>query len=135
MYDNATIQAPNGTGTRVEQWDACEGRALSQPIDLGALRLTTKDQPSYATGRHREPGYTAVTVQGESDMHAVDPRTGGENEALRVHLGGNLVVAVFLEDSRHMAVMTAGGKMEMWSASPRAWSSSRSISRLKVSRP
>nr|WP_241200037.1 trypsin-like peptidase domain-containing protein [Streptomyces sp. ADI92-24] len=106
------------SGTRVEHWDAREGRALSQPIDLAALRLTTKDHPNYGAGRHHEPGYVAVTVQGEPDVHAIDLRTGKENEALRISLGDDLVVAVFLEDTRYTAVMTTGGMMELWSARP-----------------
>ncbi|MFI1379934.1 hypothetical protein [Embleya sp. NPDC020886] len=106
------------SGTRVEYWDARAGRALSQPFDLGDLRLTTRTEPNYAVGPHREPGHLAVTVQGEPVVHAIDLRTGRENEALRVDLGYGLVAAAFLEDARYASVMTTGGMMEVWSAPP-----------------
>ncbi|WP_019901907.1 S1 family peptidase [Salinispora arenicola] len=106
------------SGTRVEHWDARAGRRLSQPIDLGELRLTTSEQPTYSVGRHREPGYARVTVFGEPDVHVINLYTGKENEELRVRLGDDLNVAVFLEDSRYVAVMTTGGMVELWSAQP-----------------
>ncbi|WP_412775129.1 trypsin-like peptidase domain-containing protein [Streptomyces platensis] len=106
------------SGTRVEYWDAREGRRLSQPIDLRNLQLATKDQPAYFVGRHPEPGYMAVTVQGEPDVHAINLRTGKENKRLRLSLGDDLNVAMFLKDSRYVAVMTTGSMVELWSVRP-----------------
>ncbi|GGY99489.1 serine protease [Streptomyces nitrosporeus] len=107
------------SGTRVELWDARQGRRLSQPVDLRDLGLTTKEQPVFSVVRHFEPGYVGVTVGGEPDVHAVDLRTGEENEELLLRLGDDLHVAVFLEDSRYVAVMTTGGLVELWSVRPR----------------
>ncbi|SDP67161.1 AAA ATPase domain-containing protein [Actinopolyspora xinjiangensis] len=103
------------SGTRVEHWDAREGRRLSQPIDLRDLQLTTRDQPTYFVGSHPEPGYVGVTVSREPDVHAVNLRTGKENKELRLRLGDDLNVAVFLEDPRYVAVKTTGGMVELWS--------------------
>ncbi|MEU1821227.1 trypsin-like peptidase domain-containing protein [Streptomyces abikoensis] len=105
-------------GTRVEHWDAREGRRLSKPIDLRDLRLTTKDRPTYFVGRHREPGHAGVTVAGEPYVHAIDLQAGKENKERRLRLGDDLNVAVFLKDSRYAAVMTTGGMVELWLASP-----------------
>ncbi|GGX75082.1 nSTAND1 domain-containing NTPase [Streptomyces hiroshimensis] len=106
------------SGTGVEHWDAREGRRLSQPIDLRDLRLTTKDGPTYFVGRHREPGHVGVTVAGEPYVHAVDLRTGKEDEERRIRLGDDLNVAVFLKDSRYAAVMTTGSMVELWLVRP-----------------
>ncbi|MFK0046540.1 hypothetical protein ACIQU4_21025 [Streptomyces sp. NPDC090741] len=106
------------SGTRVEYWDVREGRRLSQPFDLRDLQLTTKDQPTYFVGRHPEPGHVGVTVQGEPDAYAVDLTTGKENEELRLRLGADLNVAVFLKDPRYAAVMTTGSMVELWSVRP-----------------
>ncbi|MBC2873928.1 MULTISPECIES: hypothetical protein [Streptomyces] len=106
------------SGTTVEEWDARRGRRLSPPLDLRELRLTTQDHPYYGVGRHREPGYVAVTVGGQPEVHAVDLRTGKENRDLRIRLGDDLNTAVFLTDSRYTAEMTKGGMVELWSARP-----------------
>ena len=107
------------SGTRVEYWAASEGRRLSQPIDLRDLRLTTKDQPDYSVGRYPAPGYAQVTVGGEPGVHAINLRTGKESKALRLRLGPDLNTAVFLKDSRYVAVMTTGGMVELWSVLPK----------------
>ncbi|MFI9060125.1 serine protease [Streptomyces sp. rh207] len=106
------------SGTRVEHWDAHESRRVSQPIDLRDLRLTTKDQPTYFVGRYPEAGYVGITVAGEPDVHAINLRTGKENKGLRVRLGDDLNVAVFLDDPRYAAVMTTGSMVELWSVRP-----------------
>jgi hypothetical protein len=106
------------SGTRVEHWDARDGRHLSQPIDLRDLRLTTQDEPTYFVGRYREPGYVEVTVGGEPYVHAISLRTGKENKSLRVRLGDDLNVAVFLADPHYVAVMTTGSMVELWSVQP-----------------
>lgn len=103
------------SGTHVEHWDARAGRRLSEPLDLRDLRLTTKDKPDYFVGRHPEPGYVSVTVGGEPEVHAIDLKTGKENKGLRIRLGDDLNVAVFLTDPRYVAVMTKGGMVELWS--------------------
>ncbi|MDT0327005.1 nSTAND1 domain-containing NTPase [Nocardiopsis lambiniae] len=106
------------SGSLIEHWDAHEGRRLSPPIDLNDLRLTTKEQPHYFVGRHPAPGHVGVTVRGEPDVHAVNLSTGEENKELRIQLGPDLNVAVFLEDPRYAAVMTTGGMVELWSVLP-----------------
>ncbi|MFE6165215.1 trypsin-like peptidase domain-containing protein [Streptomyces sp. NPDC056486] len=106
------------SGTRVEHWDAHEGRHLSPPLDLRDLRLTRKDQPTYFVRPHSEPGYVGVNVGGEPYVHAIKLQTGKENKDLRVRLGDDLNVAWPLEDSRYMAVMTKGAMVELWSARP-----------------
>ncbi|MFD5111915.1 trypsin-like peptidase domain-containing protein [Streptomyces sp. NPDC058391] len=103
------------SGTRVEHWDAREGRQLSQAIDLSDLRLTTKEQPSYFVRAHHKPGYLRVNVAGEPDVHAISLRTGKESKRLRVHLGDDLNVPMFLKDPRYAAVLTKGGMVELWS--------------------
>ncbi|WP_405699989.1 hypothetical protein [Streptomyces sp. NBC_00069] len=103
------------SGTLVEYWDARDGRALSQPIDLKSLRLTTKDRPTYFLRSDPRPGYVAVTVDGESEMHTIDLRTGKENEALGVRLGDGLIAAFPLQDPRYVAALTTGGMVELWS--------------------
>jgi hypothetical protein len=57
-------------------------------------------------------------VAGEPDVHAINLRTGKENKSLHVRLGDDLKVAVPLEDSRYMAVMTTGSMVELWSVRP-----------------
>lgn len=106
------------SGTCVEHWDAREGRRLSRPIDLRALRLTTDDQPTYFVGRYPEAGYAGVTVAGEPDIHAINLQSGKENKSLRIRLGDDLNVAVFLKDSRYVAAMTTGSMVELWSVRP-----------------
>ncbi|ATL31448.1 serine protease [Streptomyces formicae] len=103
------------SGTLVEQWDARTGERLARPIDLASLHLNSKKKPSYLVGRHREPGYMAVTVHGEPYVHAVALRTGKENERLRLRLGRDLNAAVFLKDERYAAVLTVGNMVELWS--------------------
>nr|WSW63325.1 hypothetical protein OG513_34820 [Streptomyces sp. NBC_00998] len=106
------------SGTLVEYWDARDGRALSQPIDLKSLRLTTKDRLTYFLRSDPRPGYVAVTVDGESEMHTIDLRTGKENEALGVRLGDGLIAAFPLQDPRYVAALTTGGMVELWSLRP-----------------
>ncbi len=106
------------SGTRVEQWDARKGRRLSKPIDLPGLHLTSQSRPAYLVGRHREPGYLAVTVHGDPYVHAVSLRTRKENKKLRIHLGDDLNTALFLKDSNYAAVHTVGGMVELWSVPP-----------------
>ncbi|MFI6524396.1 nSTAND1 domain-containing NTPase [Streptomyces uncialis] len=106
------------SGTRVELWDARRGERLSHPFDLRGLRLTGQARPSYSVRDHREPGFLQVTVSGEPDVHAVDPRTGKEDRSLRIRLGGDLDTALFLEDRHHMAVLTRGSMVELWSVPP-----------------
>lgn len=106
------------SGPRVEYWDAREGRRLAPPIDLGDLRLTTAEQPLYHVRAHLRPGWAWVTVAGEPHVHAVDLRSGREDEKLRVRLGEDLGVATPLEDPHYLAVRTVGGLVELWSVEP-----------------
>lgn len=106
------------SGTRVEHWDAREERHLTQSFDLRDLRLTTQSEPTYFVGGRPAPGYVGVTVAGEPYVHAINLRTGKENKSLHVRLGDDLNVAVPLEDSRYMAVMTTGSMVELWSVRP-----------------
>ncbi|WP_282695921.1 trypsin-like peptidase domain-containing protein [Streptomyces sp. CC208A] len=105
-------------GPYVEHWDAHDGRRLTPPIDLRDLALTEQARPTYFVGRHSEPGHIGVTVGNEPDVHAVDLATGKETEKLRIRLGPDLNVAVFLRDPHYMAVMTTGGMVELWSVRP-----------------
>ncbi len=103
------------SGTRVEHWNARNGRRLSRPTDLRSLRLTTKEDPEYFVGRYPRPGYAEVTVDGEPDIHAINLHTGKEDKEHHLRLGGDLNVAVFLKDPRYLATMTKGGLVELWS--------------------
>ncbi|MFF7249292.1 trypsin-like peptidase domain-containing protein [Embleya sp. NPDC008237] len=106
------------SGTLVEYWDARSARPLAPPIDLKNLRLTTKDQPNYSVRGHPDPNHVVVAVAGEPDMHTIDLRTGKENENLRVHLTDGLRAPLPLSDRRHVAVLTTGDTVELWSTPP-----------------
>ncbi|MFC8424133.1 trypsin-like peptidase domain-containing protein [Streptomyces sp. NPDC057236] len=101
-------------GSRVEQWDAREGRRLSS-IDLKDLRLTSGSRPDYYVTAHRDPDLLAVSVAGEPDLHAVDLRTGRERKDLRIPFADDFLTAYFLKDTRYMAVLTSGRILELWS--------------------
>ncbi|GHH89841.1 nSTAND1 domain-containing NTPase [Streptomyces capillispiralis] len=104
-------------GSRVEQWDAREGRRLSS-IDLKDLRLTSRSRPDYYVTAHRDPDLLAVSVDGEPDLHAVDLRTGRERKEFRIQFADDFLTAYFLKDTRYMAVLTSGRILELWSVEP-----------------
>ncbi|KES03765.1 hypothetical protein BU52_28420 [Streptomyces toyocaensis] len=101
-------------GSRVEQWDARDGRRLSS-IDLKDLRLTSRSRPDYYVTAHRDPGLLAVSVDGEPHLHAVDLRTGRERKDLVIEFADDFLTAYFLKDTRYMAVLTSGRILELWS--------------------
>ncbi|WP_432087402.1 nSTAND1 domain-containing NTPase [Streptomyces sp. bgisy095] len=105
-------------GPHVEQWDARTGRRLAPPIDLDALRLTTRDRPSYFVGPHHEPESLLVSVHEEPDLHVVDLRTGRERKELRIRFAEDFLTAYFLKDTRYLAVLTTGRMLELWSVEP-----------------
>ncbi|GAA1418532.1 hypothetical protein GCM10009601_14130 [Streptomyces thermospinosisporus] len=54
-------------------------------------------------------------MRGRPTVHAVDRRTGKENEAVRLRFGDGFVAGGFTEDGRHALVATMGGLLEGWS--------------------
>ncbi|MCQ1579824.1 nSTAND1 domain-containing NTPase [Streptomyces parvus] len=104
------------SGTQIEHWNISEGRRLRAPIDLENLRLTSREKPGYFVDRHRVPGVISVQAIGEPNLYAVDLRTGRERRDLRLTFGEELLRAIFLEDSRYLAVLTTGRIVELWSA-------------------
>ncbi|MFF8948706.1 trypsin-like peptidase domain-containing protein [Streptomyces sp. NPDC014940] len=105
-------------GTVVESWDGLSGRRLAPPIDLRNLHLTRRRNPSYLVGPDTDPGYLTVTVQGDPYVHAVELRTGKENPRRRLRLGGGLVTAVPMKDTRFMGVFSVGSMVELWAVRP-----------------
>ncbi|MEU0523680.1 nSTAND1 domain-containing NTPase [Streptomyces niveus] len=106
------------SGTRIEQWNAHDGKRVGAPVDLRDLQLTSQDEPVYSVVRHRVSGVIGVQVPEEPDLYAVDLRTGRERKDLRIGFGEDLLTASFLQDDRYLAVLTTGRIVELWSAEP-----------------
>ncbi|MDJ0464440.1 trypsin-like peptidase domain-containing protein [Streptomyces sp. H27-C3] len=115
------------SGSWIERWNARDGRRLSKPVnarDLGLVQknppLTTGDRPDsgFAVNGRPEPGYVQIMVRGDSTLHAVDLRTGKEDERLRVRVGPDIDRARLDDSGRYAAAKTKGAMLELWSVRP-----------------
>lgn len=118
------------SGSRIEHWNAREGRLLSKTIDVRALKLGKKVPPvsssglgdvdsGFAVNSHSEAGYVQIMVKGDPTLHAVNLRTGKENKTLRVSLSPDVERAFLDSSGRYAAAKTPGGMLELWSVGSR----------------
>ncbi|MEU2513454.1 nSTAND1 domain-containing NTPase [Streptomyces syringium] len=106
------------SGTRIEHWDARNGRRLSPPFDVGDLGLSKSKQPKFVLDPHPEPDHVQIMVDGGPTMYAVNVRTGRETKALRLRLGHDVVNAVLDGSGRYAAAKTRADMVELWTVRP-----------------
>ncbi|MFJ3226451.1 trypsin-like peptidase domain-containing protein [Streptomyces sp. NPDC086783] len=114
------------SGTRIEHFDARNGRRLTKTLDARELglpgktpALTTSDgnppDSGYALNRRPEPGLVQIVVRGHPRLYAVDLHTGKEVRRLRVTLGPDNDRAFLDPSGRYAAAKTKGSMVEIWS--------------------
>ncbi|MFC9593694.1 trypsin-like peptidase domain-containing protein [Streptomyces sp. NPDC056944] len=107
------------SGSRIEHWNARDGRRLSKVIDARALGLAKPGEGApdsgFAVNGRPESGYLQIMVWGDHTLRAVNLRTGAENKALRVPLGPDVERAFLNSTGQYAAAKTPGGMLELWS--------------------
>ncbi|MEU6059050.1 serine protease [Streptomyces sp. NPDC047097] len=116
------------SGSWIERWSTRDGRRLSKPVDARALGLVAENPPlttdggrpdsGFGVGPRPEPGHVQIMVRGDSAMHAVDLRTGVEDERLRFRLGPDNDRARLDPGGRYAIAKTKGAMWELWSVHP-----------------
>ncbi|MEU8709549.1 trypsin-like peptidase domain-containing protein [Streptomyces sp. NPDC048565] len=114
------------SGSRIERWDARDGRHLSKTLDARELGLAKSNPPLYSSdeqpdesgfyvSRHPVPGHVQIMVSGEPVSHIVDLRTGKEDKGLRLRLGPDVAQIVREGSGRYATARTRGSMVELWS--------------------
>ncbi|MFF3609719.1 trypsin-like peptidase domain-containing protein [Streptomyces sp. NPDC002463] len=107
------------SGSRIEHWNARNGRRLSKVIDARALGFAKPGEGApdsgFAVNGRPESGYLQIMVWGDHTLHAVNLRTGAENKALRIRLGPDVERAFLNSTGQYAAAKTPGGMLELWS--------------------